>query len=167
MLIFQRPRTRYGMTLPEVLILMMVFAIMAATVLPQFTAAHDDALEAALRENLKRLRSQIELYRFQHKGNYPGKGSQDSEDVLDALLLSSDADGSIGPIQSKPFGPYFTGQLPANPYSGGTKVRIVPSVSKAVPDDDPLVGWLYNPANGKIKANSTGTAADGTPLDQL
>jgi hypothetical protein len=28
-------------------------------------------------------------------------------------------------------------------------------------------GWFYHPATGKLKANCTGTAADGTPLDQL
>ncbi len=163
----QPVRSRYGFTLMEVLIVMMVFAIMAVTVLPQFTAANDDALDAALRENLKKLRTQIELYRLQHRGQYPAHGSRSSEDFLDAMLLSSDADGSTGPAGTKSLGPYFEGRLPANPYSGGTKVRIVDNISEALPDDDPVFGWIYCPATGKIKANSTGTAADGTPLDRL
>lgn len=165
-----KPRQRHrptGFTLVEVLILMVVIAIMAATILPQFTAANDDALEAALRDDLKLLRSQIELYKFQHKGNYPGKGSIYPDDFLDAMLLSSDANGTTGPINSKPFGPYFIGQLPPNPYTGGQKVRIVDDVSAAVPDDDPIMGWIYNPKTGKIKANSTGTTAQGTPLASL
>ena len=160
-------RARHGFTLVEVLIVMTVFAILAVTVLPQFTAANDDALEAGLRGNLKLLRSQLELYRLQHRGSYPARGSIDPEAFADAMLLSSDADGTTGPINSKPFGPYFTGQIPPNPFSGGTKVRIVESVSRAVPDDDPVFGWLYNPVTGKIKANSTGITADGTPLDRL
>lgn len=165
-----KPRQRRqprGFTLAEVLIVMGVLAIMAITILPQFTAANDDALETALRDDLKLLRSQIELYKFQHKGNYPGKGSIYPDDFLNAMLLSSDADGETGPINSKPFGPYFIGQLPPNPYTGGNKVRIVDDVTAAVPDDDPVMGWIYNPATGQIKANSTGTTADGTPLASL
>ena len=86
----------YGFTLVEVLIVMMVFAIMGATVLPQFTAENHEAQEAALRQDLKLLRSQIELYKFQHNGNYPGKGSIYPDDFLNAMLLSSDADGTTG-----------------------------------------------------------------------
>jgi type II secretory pathway pseudopilin PulG len=153
--------------LVEVLIVLMVFAIMAATVLPQLTLETDQAQEAALKEDLKLLRSQIELYKFQHNGNYPGKGSIYPEDTLNALLLSSDADGTTGPINSKPFGPYFLGQLPPNPYTGGTRVRIVDEVAAEAPDDDPVEGWIYHPATGKIKANCTGSTIDGTPLDRL
>ncbi len=163
----ERSRRHYGFSVVEMLIVMVVIAIMAAAMFPQLTAADDDALETALRQDLKRLRRQIELYKFQHKGNYPGKGSIYPEDFLDALLLSSDADGTTGPADSKPFGPYFLGQLPPNPYSGGQKVRIVDHVAAEVPDDDPVQGWLYNPATGRLKANSTGTTADGTPLDRL
>jgi general secretion pathway protein G len=160
-------RELHGFTLVEVLIVAVVVAIMAATVLPQFTANNEDALEAALRQDLKRLRTQIELYKFQHKGNYPGKGSIHPDDFLNALLLSSDADGTTGPVKSKPLGPYFIGQLPPNPYTGGKKVRIADDVAAEVSDNDPVQGWIYNPATGKIKANCTGTAADGTPLDLL
>ena len=167
MLKLDQRTTLYGFTLVEVLIVVMVFAIMAATVLPQFTAANDEALEAALRQDLKLLRSQIELYKFQHNGNYPGKGSIHPEDFLNALLLSSDADGATGPINSKPFGPYFLGQLPPNPFTGGTRVRIVDDVAAEVPDNDPVEGWIYNPVTGKIKANCKGSAIDGTPLDRF
>ncbi len=163
----KQARCPRGFSVAEVLIVVAVLAIMAATVFPQFTAANDDALESALREDLKLLRSQIELYKYQHQGHYPGKGSIYPKDFLDAMLLSSDLDGKTGPITSKPFGPYFIGQLPPNPYTGGTKVRIVDDVASEVPDDDPVVGWIYNPATGKIKANTTGTAADGTPLQKL
>src|SRR5688500_1067318 len=151
-------RTLFGFTLAEVLIVMMVFSIMAATVLPQFTAETYEAQEAALRQDLKLLRSQIELYKFQHNGNYPGKGSIYPDDFLNAMLLSSDAEGATGPINSKPFGPYCVGQFPPNPYTGGTRVRIVDDVAGAVTDDDPVEGWIYHPATGRIKANCTGKA---------
>ncbi len=162
-----QPRGRRGFTLVEVLIVFAVLAIMTATVLPQFTAANDDARESALREDLKLLRSQIELYKYQHRGSYPGKGSIYPDDFLNAMLLSSDLDGTTGPINTKPFGPYFIGQLPPNPYTGGTKVRIVDDVAAEVPDDDRVIGWIYNADTGKIKANTTGTAGDGTPLQKL
>lgn len=161
------PPAYRGFSLVEVLILMVVVAILAATVLPQFTAANEDALESTLRQDLKLLRSQIELYKFQHNGQYPGHDSIHPKDFLNAMLMSSDADGLTGPINSKPFGPYFIGQLPPNPYTGGQKVRIVDDVAAATPDDDPVEGWFYNPATGKIKVNSTRIASNGTPVDQF
>jgi predicted regulator of Ras-like GTPase activity (Roadblock/LC7/MglB family) len=52
------------------------------------------------------------MYRFQHSGKYPADGSTDPKDFEDAMLLSSDADGTTGAIGTKPFGPYCVGQLP-------------------------------------------------------
>ncbi|MBW3541700.1 MAG: type II secretion system protein [Planctomycetes bacterium] len=160
-------RSRRGFTLIEVLIVVVILGILAATVLPQFTSASDDARESALRQDLQTLRSQIELFKFQHNGKYPAFGSTNPQDFKDAMLLSSDPDGTTGAVGTKPLGPYFIGQLPANPYTGGREVRIVSDVPGATPDDDPTDGWFYNPATGQVKVNASGTAKDGTPLADL
>ncbi len=165
-------KRRHGFTLIEVLIVVVILGILAATVLPQFTSASNDARESALIQDLQTLRSQIELYKFQHNGKYPGQGSTDPQAFKDAMLLSSDADGTTGPVGSKPFGPYLVGQLPPNPYNNGRGVMIVSDVAGTAPDESALdgtepVGWIYNPETGRIKANSSGTTSDGTPLDEL
>ena len=75
----KQPR-RAGFTLVEVLIVVVILGILAATVLPQFTSSNDDARESVLVQDLQTLRSQIQLYKFQHDGKFPADSSTDPDD---------------------------------------------------------------------------------------
>ena len=50
------------------LIVVVIMAILAATIIPQFTDSTKDAKASTTKFNLHTLRSQIELYRTQHNG---------------------------------------------------------------------------------------------------
>ena len=157
---------RSGFTLVEVLIVVVILGILAATVLPQFTSSSEDAKESAMIQNLQTVRSQIELYRLQHNSKLPAAGTTIEASFLDALVLSSDADGTTGAIGTKPFGPYFIGQFPPNPFSGKKDVTVVNA--DPLPAADGTTGWIYSSKTGRIKANLTGLAGDDvTKLEDL
>src|SRR5918993_605544 len=67
-----RRQIQAGFTLVELLIVVIILAVLAAIIVPQFSSATIDAQESALDANLARLRSSIELFQAQHGGVYPG-----------------------------------------------------------------------------------------------
>ena len=59
-----------GFTLVELLIVVIILAILAAIVVPQFASSTEDAKISALDSTLANIRSAIDLYYQQH-GHYP------------------------------------------------------------------------------------------------
>lgn len=66
-----RHRVKRAFTLVEILIVVVILGILAAIVVPQFTNASTEAQAGNVATQLQTIRSQIELYRVRHNGNYP------------------------------------------------------------------------------------------------
>ena len=96
---------RLAFTLVEVLLVVVILGILAATVIPSFTDTSEDAKDNALQFRLHTLRAQIELYKLHHGGDPPAVASN-----LAALTSKTDADGTIN--ASGAFGPYLAGGIP-------------------------------------------------------
>jgi general secretion pathway protein G len=128
-------------TLIEVLIVVVIMAILAATIIPQFTDSTKDAKLSTVKFNLATLRSQIQLYRAQHNGLVP-------DAALSRLTTTTDASGTPGVGANFVYGPYLR-EIPVNPF---TNVKTV-----TVTTEDPLAtapagtgGWIYNATTGNV-----------------
>jgi len=159
---------RAGFTLVELLIVVAILAILAAVAIPQFTSSAEDAKESAMQSNLGILRNSLELYRFQHDSEYPGYpaagGAPTETEFINQMTLSSKADHSTAAVGTAGFnlGPYIKETIPANPHNGLSTVDVLADADAFPVAGDDSTGWVYKPAIGKIRANSTGTAPAGT-----
>lgn len=132
-----RNKQRNAFTLIEVLIVVIIMAVLAATIIPQFADSTNDAKKSALDYNLHTMRSQVELYKM-HAGSYPATLSD---------LTSTTPDG---------FGPYVDA-VPQNPFNGSAAEAAVGAVP-AGPNGSGE-GWLYMNTTGRIWGN----CAEGFP----
>jgi general secretion pathway protein G len=147
-------RRRNAFTLIEVLIVVIIMAVLAATIIPQFSMSTNDAKNSAVTFNLHTIRSQIEMYRVHHPGKLPGPTAQN---FTDQMTKKTDATGALS--DAGPYGPYVQGQLPANPFNGKSTVSII-TAAAATGDDS--TGWQYDKTGGGFYPNSLPAVWDYT-----
>ena len=123
--------THKGFTLVEILIVVIILGVLAAIVVSQFTETSNDTKESALASDLKTVRSQLELYRIQHKGDYPSNTSN--------LMIVTDIDGNAG----ADYGPYLT-KFPSNPFTDTVTVDVDGTKGGS------SHGWYYNSTTGEF-----------------
>jgi general secretion pathway protein G len=158
-----------GFTLVEILIVVVILGIMATIVIPQFSNASHQARENTLKDDLRYLRVQIQVYKAQHNDvapGYPGgdRGATPTEaDFIEQMTKYTSATGAVSATPSTvyKYGPYLSG-VPENPLTHKTKITVVAgSGALTAPTTDD--GWLYQPDSQKLIANMTG--ADGTGVN--
>ena len=138
---------RRAFTLIEVLIVIVIMAVLAATIIPQFSSSTKDANESSLNFNLRTMRSQIEVYKAHHFAVYPT--IQDG--ALPQLTGATNARGTIGQAGPDfPYGPYVDNELPANPFNDSNQVTA--GSGAAFIDDG--TGWQYDVSTGGIWPNN-------------
>ena len=126
-------------TMVEILIVVIILGILAAIVIPQFTAASDDARLSALSSDLQTVRSQVELYKIQHGDTLP------TADLANQLTAKTDFAGAVGTTATHIYGPYLQ-KFPTNPYV--STVGNVVETGTGSPGADPENGWYYNTTTG-------------------
>jgi prepilin-type N-terminal cleavage/methylation domain-containing protein len=144
---------RSAFTLIEVLIVVVIMAVLAATIIPQFATSTKDAKESSLNFNLHTMRSQIELYKAHHNGDAPDDVGDAANGYLPQLTNRTNTSGAIGADENThPYGPYFD-EVPDNPFNADNSVLEV--AAAPVGPGDGTTGWQYNPATGEIWPNNT------------
>ena len=156
-------------TLIEILIVVVILGILAALVMPRFAGATAQTRDATLKETLRLLRGRIDMFRYQHRDvppGYPGgvrTATPTEAAFLEQMAQYTDEFCTTSPNKTMVFryGPYL-GQMPRNPISGSTRVRVVNGTSMPAPQDHKTYGWIYNPRLQQIIPNIEGVDASGT-----
>jgi len=130
----RRTRKTQGFTLVEILIVVIILGILAAIVIPQFTGASEDARKSNMQSQLQTLRSQIELYKLQHRDAAP-KLKTSNWGVFTSKTLE---DGTVDATGK--FGPYMQGPA-VNPMTNSSTLDTTAA---------PGLGWVYNESTGEI-----------------
>lgn len=129
-----RTMQRPGFTLIELLIVIVILAILAAIVIPQFGQATEDARLSVLQNTLATVRSQIAMYALQHSDTDPTDAG-----FVDQMIGQTDISGDT---TGTDFGPYVQ-DIPINPFSNTNVVS-----TNAVGATE---GWYYSA--GEFRAN--------------
>ena len=157
-------RKKSGFTLVEILIVVIILGILAAIVIPQFSAASNDTRESSAMSDLKAVRTQLQLYKAQHNELYP-------DDFDNQMTLYSDVDGNTNASYTTTFrfGPYMM-RVPPNPYTGVSTITVVTGVATAYSAaGDSQQGWWYNSSTGEFRCHvpDANVTADGRKVNEL
>ena len=131
-----------GFTLVELLIVVIILAILAAIIVPQFSAATDDAKQSSYDTNIANIRAALDLYRQQHN-DYPGvvisgggscpagsaavAGAIGDASFIAQLKSYTNAAGEActGTDATFKYGPYLKDNLPVNTLGTSSALVVV------------------------------------------
>ena len=152
-----------GFTLVEILIVVIILAVLAAIVVPQFSSSTEDAKLSVLKNDLSTMRSAVEIYYHQHNSTYPGNKNSNynghatkKEWFVDQLTLYTNVKGeavSIKDAEHK-YGPYLKKGIPVNPFDNSNNVTIdIVKDDLAEATADGAGGWIFFTKTGQLFAN--------------
>jgi len=156
-------RARPAFTLVEILIVVIILGILAGIVIPNITSMTTVARETNLKENLSKIRAQLQVYRNHHNG-FPSAAA-----FTDQMIKCTDINGTVSGARTATFrfGPYLE-QMPPNPITGFATIRAASGAADHFPPGDSDGGWWYNEVTGYFYADlrDAHVDRDGNPYNR-
>jgi prepilin-type N-terminal cleavage/methylation domain-containing protein len=157
-----------GFTLIEIVLVVVVLGVVSGMLIPQFNSSGGHTQEAAVKDVLRYMRNQIQVYKAQHGQTPPGYPGDDTTQVPNAVTFVAqmtqytDVEGHVSGRQGGRylFGPYLS-DLPTNPISSRKGILVVPGAKLPSPDPSQPYGWVYSPQTQQIVANLRGVDSGG------
>ena len=139
-----------GFTLVELMIVVIILGILGTIIIALFSNSTQDAAANSLKENLRTMRSALQVYVAQHNG-YPSVANFESQ-----MTEYTDAAGNVNASRTDVFsyGPYILSMphLPVGTNKGKTGVT-----GTTYADG---FGWSFDTTQGTFKANLPDTDVD-------
>lgn len=127
-------KKEHGFTLIEIMIVVVIIAILATVVTPQFKTIIQKSKETKLKENLKVLRNAIDVEFTKRNGKYP-------EEITPAMFKEN--------------------TIPEDVIKEKTSVVITNDDPITVNSSEG--GWIYNPKSGEVRINNNEKDVEGKP----
>ncbi|HIF30953.1 MAG: type II secretion system protein [Pirellulaceae bacterium] len=139
-----------GFTLVELLIVVVIMAVLAATVIPEFSSSTVDAQKNTAEFNLNTIRSLIQTFKAQHRNATPS--ALDKLTVLTDNMQKEAGDAGVGDLL---YGPYLS-EIPEETIAGSNAVAVdSATTAAAISVTGTTGGWIYKPFTGEIRINHT------------
>ncbi len=142
---------RRAFSITELMIVVAIIGILAALVMPYFQNYAIEAKEAAAKDNLRILRSAIELYAVQHGGVAPGYDLGDVNNQATAESFEKQMVGPGGCLR----------KMPPNPFNNLYTMRVLGSSEVFPTQATGDYGWIYKPATKTIRLDWPGSDQEG------
>ncbi len=142
---------RNAFTIAELLIVACIIGILAALVVPIVQHQATEAEEATSRDNLRVLRSAIELYAANNGGVSPGYKDNDraneptQDDFLDQMI-----------VQER-----YMRSMPENPFNELKTIKVVLDGQTFPSEATGEFGWVYKPSTKVIRLDWQGEDDNG------
>ena len=132
----------------DAITVVLLMAIVTVGAVPLLAAVSRGAKQTVLEHNLSAIRSQIALYKLDHRGEPPLA----YHSTMPQMIQATDSNGIPGPPdRRRPFGPYLLGEVPPNPITGRNCVTITATFPPTAASGNG--GWLYHQESGQIAAD--------------
>ena len=159
---------RRAFTLVEILVVVVILGILAMVVIPQLSTASSSARHAMLADNLRTLRTQLNVFKGQHVGVSPGYPNLDTANApteaafVDHITKATTVSGDVADpgTAGYPYGSYMR-EIPVNPVNGKSTVQMLADAAPVPAVADDSHGWLFKPLEMIFNADCTGADQNG------